>query len=218
MRLQIWDIISIQKTWENTFYYAIILSKQVLFWGNFCAFFEATHNKILSQDEFLNWMLENEYWFKFIDFYDALKDNRVTKIGSKYSTQEIFAGKIKTKEYLEDIDETSGELSYSNHNNKDRIEEKEIEDLFVSGKISISPILIWVIQAPEVEEYGYLELLAFQEDIVREKKYFYSIKEIDKIAFTPLTMVKPKFQTKLEKQIPEVAIQTYLIDLYLKQM
>lgn len=217
-RLSKWDIISIQKDGEDIYRAAIILSKQVLFWGNFCALLSQDFSSLPSRDEVQREISSWNYSFYFIDFYEALGVKRVYEIGKKFPTESIFGGKIKLKEYLEDFDETTGEIFYSEHNIKERLSEKELEDFVLQKNGMISPILLDVLRPQEVldteEIFGQdtLELLAYQQDIVEQNWYFYSIKDIEKLDFSPLAMVKPDAQTLEEQNIPEVFIVVEKID------
>lgn len=213
--LRKWDIISIKKEKEYIYRAVIVLSEQVLFWGNFCALLHKKFSSLPTQDEIQNEIFSWNYRFYFIDFYEALKAKRVYETEKKFPTQSIFWGKIKMKEYLEDFDEITENFQYSTLNNRERLSEKELEDFVLTENESIVPLLLDIIYPEEVEETQSLELLAFQQDIVEQNWYFYSIKEIDKLEFTPLTMVKPDVQTPEEKEIPEVDMVVEKIDFIL---
>jgi len=214
-KLSKWDIISIQKSGENIYRVTIILSKQVIFWGNFCALLSKEFSSLPSPDVLQKEVLTWNYSFYFIDFYEALSEKRVFEIGKNFPIENIFWWKIKVKEYLEDFDHVTWEIFYSMLNEKERLSEQELEDFILKENGNITPILLDVIQPQEVEETGTLELLAIQQDIVEKNGYFYSIKDIEKLDFSPETMVKPDFQTEEEKNIPEVYIVVDKIDLLL---
>ena len=213
--LRVWDIISVKKSDSKEYAVAIILSKQVIFWGNFCAFLDSKYSYIPCEKEVLEEISLWKYRFLFIDFYKAINEDRVSQIAKSFAVEEIFWGKIKLKEYLEDYDDVSWEISYSTLNQRERLTEKELEDYILQDNGMITPILLDIIYPQEVEETGTLELLAYQEDIVAQNGYFYSIKDIDKLDFSPSTMVKPEAQSAEELNTPKVGLVVEQIDFLL---
>lgn len=51
---------------------------------------------------------------------------------------------------------------------------------------------------------------------MKDERYFYGFRKIDKIKYTPHALVKPKAQTEREKLIPEISLNTYPIYQYIQ--
>lgn len=151
------DIISIKSPNSSRYFISIILTPQVLFGGNLCASFSIPQDRELTYTEFLEFQEKHQWKYEFIDFHDALQDNTLSKIHTGFPVDEIFCGEIKQKEFLEEfVDPNSMEMVLSQHNDRERIEEKEIEGFFSDTEstlpMSLTPILAGVFSPTELIE------------------------------------------------------------------
>lgn len=78
IRLKPGDVVAFKH--KNTYYYAVILSKNILFGGGIIFAFYLTSKQLLSLEEFIQ--EEREGFNVIVDFIYAKREHRITKIGT----------------------------------------------------------------------------------------------------------------------------------------